>query len=89
MELILQPFTLGTSTVVTLPKKWGVTPPAKLKAKKTGKRITLEVISEQNRIQKNVALAKKLMGGFTGKFNLTPAQLKRYYELGTYGRTWK
>lgn len=89
MDLFLQPFTLGTGTVVTLPKKWGVTPNVKLKGKKTGKKIALEVVDKRSRIEKNVALVKKLMGGFKGKFDLTPQELKRNYELGTYGHTWK
>ena len=89
MDLFLQPFTLGTGTVVTLPKKWGVTPNVKLKGKKTGRKIALEIVDKQNLLERDLALIDRLAGSFKGKFDLTPQQLKRNYELGTYGKTWK
>ncbi|MBI2008180.1 hypothetical protein HYS82_00815 [Candidatus Amesbacteria bacterium] len=85
MDLLLTPFTLGTSTVVTLPKKWGVTPPAKLKAKKNGKKITLEVINKQSQLEKDLALIDKLAGGMKYSSNLTPDEMNRIYDKEVYG----
>ena len=85
MDLILQPFTLGTSTVVTLPKKWGVTPPAKLKAKKIGKKITLVVVDKQSQLEKDLALIEKLAGGMKYSSNLTPDEMNRVYDQEVYG----
>lgn len=85
MDLVLQPFTLGTSIVVTLPKKWGVAPPAKLKAKKAGKKITLEVINDQNQLEKDLTLIEKLAGGIKFSSNLTPDKMNRIYDQEVYG----
>jgi len=89
MDLFLTPFTLGQSTVITMPKRLGINPKMRIRAKKSGQRVVLEIIDRQTEIEKSVALVKKLAGGHRGKFNFTPDELNRRYEQGTYGHPFK
>ncbi|HBQ50836.1 hypothetical protein A3B42_03155 [Candidatus Daviesbacteria bacterium RIFCSPLOWO2_01_FULL_38_10] len=80
----VQAFQLGSSTVITLPKKLGILPGQRLKVDKYGQKITLqkEKITEEQ-IEK---LVKKLSGGARLKKDLTPEEIneeldRRYEEM--------
>ena len=78
MTYIVQTFQLGSSTVVTLPKKIGIKPGQKLQIKKEGKKIILneEKLSEVE-VEK---LVKKLSGHLKLGRHLNAEELDRLYE---------
>ena len=85
MEQIVQTFTLGRSTVVTIPKSLGVRSGVKMHAKKRGKEVIFKTVEhlEKNDIDK---LIDKLSGGGNLKENLTPEEIneeldKRYDQM--------
>ena len=88
MTQIVQAFQLGTSTVVTLPKKLGIKPGEKFKVEKTGKKITLN--KEKTTRQEVHKLVESLAGGLNLKNHLTPEEinkeLDRRYEDMLPGR---
>lgn len=72
-------FQLGSSVVVTLPKKMGIKPGQKMKVKKIGNRIILK--EEKN---DPVSLVASLAGGMNFKVafgrSFTPSELKKLYD---------
>lgn len=73
----VQTFQLGSSTVVTLPKKLGIEPGQALEVKKEGKKIVLK--EKKLRDQEVHKLVEKLAGGLNLK-DLTPEQMKKMFE---------
>ena len=75
-------FTLGKSTVVTIPKKLGIGSGVKLKLSKKGSAILLEPKSKSKRdeIAKKIALVKKLAGGIKIPFPYTPDELNKMID---------
>jgi hypothetical protein len=76
-------FTLGQSTVITLPKKWGIKPGTKITYKKTPQKVNLELTDFQ------IKLALKYVKQHSGSIHLnsplTPEQMNDEYEKDTYG----
>lgn len=76
-------FQLGSSTVVTLPKEFGIRPGSKLRIEKNKEKIILKrkKISREGEIRK---LVNSLAGGLRLKPGLTPEEIKeeldRRYE---------
>ena len=85
-------FTLGSSTVVTLPKKLGIHPGQKIRAKKHGSSITLtptKDIDTKKQLEKDLKLIDKLAGSSKVTTHLTPDEMNRQYDLDTYGSAWE
>lgn len=75
MEMMVQTFQLGSSTVVTLPKKLGIQSGQRLKIKKTGQNIVLKKAKMTHEdIHK---LVERLSGGLNLKKHLTPEEINR------------
>lgn len=86
MNLLLQPFTLGTSTVITLPKKLGITPHQKVRATKKGLTVILKpVSSKKDQKMRDVQLVEKLSGGLNFSSQLTPSEMNKIYDQEVYG----
>ena len=88
MDLLLTPFTLGTSTVITLPKKLGILPGQKIKAKRHGSSITLtpsKTTNVKKPLENDLKLIDKLAGGMNYSSNLTPDEMNRVYDKEVYG----
>lgn len=84
MNGTVQAFQLGSSTVVTLPKKLGIKPGDKFRIEQSDKKITLE--KEKMTKEEIVKLVKKLAGGARLKPDLTPEEInqeldRRYEEM--------
>lgn len=81
-------FTLGTSTVLTLPKWLGIKAGVKTKIKrvKSGLNIQLKTLPEKDKtLARDIALIKKLAGGNKSKFTLTPDEMNDIYDKEVYG----
>lgn len=81
-------FTLGTSTVLTLPKGLGIKAGVKTKIKrvKSGLNIQLQTSSEKDGdLALDLALIKKLAGGIKFSSNFTPKQMNDIYDKEVYG----
>lgn len=75
MEMMVQTFQLGSSTVVTLPKKLGIQSGQRLKIKKSGQNIVLKKAKMTHEdIHK---LVERLSGGLNLKKHLTPEEINR------------
>lgn len=84
MDMIVQTFQLGSSTVVTLPKKLGIQSGQRLKIKKTGQNIVLK--KEKMNSEDIHKLVDRLSGGLNLKYHPTPEEInkaldKRYEEM--------
>lgn len=78
MNETVQAFQLGSSTVITIPKKFGIKPGQKLQVEKTGKKIILkEKKMTREKIHK---LVESLAGGLNLKKDLTAEELDDLYE---------
>lgn len=84
MEYTTTTFTLGSSTVLTLPKPLGVTPGIRAIIKKMRSGFVIKFA--QSKIDRDIALVKKLAGGMKSSSNMTPDEMNRVYDLGTYGK---
>lgn len=71
----VQAFQLGSSTVVTLPKKLGIKPGQKLRIEKD----KLKIILKAEKVKKS-DIVDKLAGGLKFKKHLTPTQLNKLFE---------
>lgn len=82
-------FTLGTSTVITLPAKLNVASGIRTKVKKVknGILITLDRTADAGAkiAARNLNLVEKLAGGIKISSNLTPAQMNKIYDRDIYG----
>lgn len=81
-------FTLGTSTVLTLPKGLGIKAGVKTKIKrvKSGLNIQLQTLPEKDEdLTLDLALIKKLAGGIKFSSNFTPKQMNDIYDKEVYG----
>lgn len=81
-------FTLGTSTVLTLPKRLGIKAGVKTKIRKVkaGLNIQLKTSPEKDKaLARDIALIKKLAGGIKFSSNLTPKQMNDIYDKEVYG----
>jgi hypothetical protein len=76
-------FTLGQSTVVTLPKKWGLKSGSKIPYKKTTRKVNLEI--SDNQITQALDYVKKHAGSIKINSPLTLEQMSDEYEKDTYG----
>ena len=81
-------FQLGSSVVVTIPKRMGIRPGQKLDVEKSGKKLTFK---EDNMTKKDIEkMVRKLSGGARLKPGLTPEEineeLDRRYEDMLPGR---
>lgn len=77
-------FQLGSSIVVTLPKKLGIKPGQKLKVEQTGREIILK--KEKMTKEEIAKMVRKLAGGLRLKPDLTPEEIneeldRRYEEM--------
>ena len=76
MPLTVQAFQLGSSTVVTLPKKLGIKPGQRLKIRKSKDKIILK--TEKKMTNEEISkLVKNLSGGLNLKKDLTPEEINR------------
>lgn len=85
MPQFVQTFQLGSSTVVTLPKKLGIKPGQRLKIRKSKDRIILKAQKKMSdeEIHK---LVESLSGGLNLKYHPTPEEInkalaERYEEM--------
>lgn len=83
MERAVQTFTLGKSTVVTIPKSLGVIPGAKMTIKKRGKDLVLKPVGKPTDAS---SIVNRLAGGLRLKHHPTPEEInelldKRYEEM--------
>lgn len=81
-------FTLGTSTVLTLPKRLGIKAGVKTKIRKvkSGLNIQLKASPAKDKaLARDIALIKKLAGGNKSKFTLTPDEMNSIYDKEVYG----
>lgn len=81
-------FTLGTSTVLTLPKGLGIQAGVKTKIRKvkSGLNIQLKTIPAKDKnLALDIALIKKLAGSNNNKFLLTPDEMNKMYDKAIYG----
>lgn len=83
-------FSLGTSTVLTLPKKLGI--PAGVRAEMKKRRSSLLVdfvdVPKENRqleLERDLTLIRKLSGGVPVTSRLTPDDMNRVYDDDIYG----
>lgn len=80
MEQLVQTFTLGRSTVVTLPKSIGVKPGTKMKVRKRGEEIVLKPAKKEDA----ATIVRRLAGGMDFKKvfgkNLTPDELNKLFD---------
>lgn len=78
MNGTVQAFQLGSSTVITLPKKLGIKPGQRLKVEKSGQTV---VLKPQKMSEKEIErLVESLSGGLKLKADLTPDQLNKLFE---------
>ena len=76
MYQTVQAFQLGSSTVVTLPKKLGIKPGQRLKIRKSKDKIILKTETKMSD-EEISKLVKSLSGGLNLKKNLTPEEINR------------
>lgn len=71
-------FQLGSSTVITLPKKLGIRPGSKLSVKKSGKRVILQ---PQKMTREEIhKLVRKLSGGLKLDRHPTPEEMNKILD---------
>lgn len=89
MPQFVQAFQLGSSTVVTLPKKLGIKPGQRLKIRKSKDKIILKTEKKMSKEEIH-KLVESLSGGLNLKQDLTPEEineeLDRRYEDMLPGR---
>lgn len=78
-------FQLGSSTVITLPKEFGIRPGSKLRIKKSKEKIVLKR-KKSTREEEIRRLVRSLAGGLRLKPGLTPQEInkeldRRYEEM--------
>lgn len=73
-------FTLGTSTVITLPSQLGIAEGIKAKIKKIPKGLIITL--DQADIE---SVVERLAGGINVSSNLSPRQMNQIYDHETYG----
>ena len=71
-------FRLGKSTVVTIPKAFGIEPGRKLKIIKQAGKIVLE--KKKNDIEKKISMVQRLSGSFESKKLATPADIQKIID---------
>lgn len=76
MSEFVQAFQLGSSTVVTLPKKLGIKPGQRLKIRKSKDKIILKQTKKMTD-EEISKLVKSLSGGLNLKKDLTPEEINR------------
>lgn len=81
-------FSLGTSTVLTIPKKLGI--PAGVRAEMKKRRSSLLIdfvdIPEGDRqLERDLTLIRKLSGGVPVTSRLAPDDMNRVYDEDVYG----
>ena len=87
MEYTVNTFNLGSSVVSVWPKKLNIPANVSVKIKVSGGFVTaIAKPKSQTQIAKNIAIIHKLAGGNKSKFTLTPDEMNRAYDLGTYGK---
>lgn len=78
MNQTVSVFQLGSSTVVTLPKKFGFKPGQRLKVEKSGQKV---VLKPQKMSEKEIErLVESLSGGLNLKKDLTPDEINRILD---------
>lgn len=77
MSQIVQTFQLGTSTVVTLPKKLGIKPGQKLEVKKTKAGVSLKI----NKSEGLLEALEKARGAWAGGNDWEEYQKRREFEI--------
>ncbi len=81
-------FTLGTSTVLTLPKGLGIKAGVKTKIRKIKSGLSIQLKTSPKKdveLAHDLALIKKLAGGIKFSSNLTPEQMNDIYDKEVYG----
>jgi hypothetical protein len=81
-------FTLGTSTVLTLPKGLGIKSGVRAKIKKVGSGLNIQLKTlpaNDKNLTRDIALIKKLSGSNKSKFILTPDEMNNIYDKEVYG----
>ena len=79
-------FTLGTSTVVTLPKKLGIKSGTRVELIKKGNRVEIKSGSgAKSGRSRDIELIKSLAGGISLPFSLTPDEVNKQYDKDVYG----
>lgn len=76
MNETVQAFQLGSSTVITLPKKLGIKPGQRLKIRKSKDKIILKTQKKMTKEEIH-KLVKSLSGGLNLKEHLTPEEINR------------
>lgn len=81
-------FSLGTSTVLTLPKKLGI--PAGVRAEMKKRRSSLlidfvDIPKGDRQLERDLTLIRKLSGGVPVTSRLTPDDMNRVYDEDVYG----
>lgn len=79
MSQFVQAFQLGSSTVVTLPKKLGIRPGQRLKIRKSKDKIILKTEKKMTKEEIH-KLVESLSGGLNLKKDLTAQDLDKLYE---------
>jgi hypothetical protein len=82
MDYIATTFNLGTSTVLTIPKKLGLSAGVKTVIKKLKSGFLVKPITSD--VERNIAIIRKLAGSNKNKFTLTPDEMNRLYDKGVY-----
>lgn len=77
MTQVVQAFQLGSSTVVTLPKKLGIKPGQKLEIKKTKNGLNLKLGKKENLAD----LLKRIQGAWAGGTDWEDYQKRRKFEI--------
>lgn len=85
MAEFVQAFQLGSSTVVTMPKKLGIRPGQKLKIRKFKDKIILKTEKKMSKEEIH-KLVESLSGGLNLKYHPTPQEInkaldERYEEM--------
>lgn len=78
MTLIVQTFQLGSSTVITLPKKLGMQPGQRLKVEQSGQKIILK--KEKTTKDQIHKLVERLSGGLNLDKHLTPEEMNKILD---------
>lgn len=78
MNGTVQAFQLGSSTVITLPKKLGIKPGNKFSVKKSGRKLILQ--PEKMTREEIHKLVKKLSGGLKLDKHLTPEEMNKILD---------
>lgn len=85
MSDIVSAFQLGTSTVVTLPKKLGIKPGTKLEIKKTKNGASLKLEKKETLLE----VLERARGAWAGGTDWKDYQKRRKFEIATAKRMRK